>query len=335
MDRSESKSQNFPGAEQMMQVGSVEALAGFAVALRLDWDEGFAVAPVEEIDASIGREHRTVAGKPCWKHAIEHVDPLGHPVPEIFWRADTHEIAWFLLRELWNDDVEHRSHLGFSLAHAQTADCNSRNIRGGDEFGAELAEFWIHATLANAEEYAFSLSIRSGKSGDTAFQPAMSSHRGVLDFRQFGRQSDQVIERHHDVGAELPLDVDSALWSEHVQRTVYMRPKADALLGDLGLLGQREDLKSTAIRQDRALPPHERVKATCVIDEIRTGTEHQVIGVRQDDLRAEPINLVRMQGLYRGLGPDRHEYWGLNPAIAGSDHSEPRTGLLVGGQQVE
>ena len=64
----------------------------------------------------------------------------------------------------------------------------------------------------------------------------MRAQRGIEDLAWLRRQSDQVIERHHDLGAERGLNVYGAFWSEHVERTVNVGTKTDPILCHLGLL---------------------------------------------------------------------------------------------------
>jgi len=54
-------------------------------------------------------------------------------------------------------------------------------------------------------------------------------------------------------------------------------------------LARLKNLEATAVRQDRPIPAHKTVQTTQVTDEFTTGPEVKVVGVTQDDLRA---NLV-------------------------------------------
>ncbi len=115
-----------------------------------------------------------------------------------------------------------------------------------------------------------------------------------------------------------------------MQRSIDVGAEAHALFGDLRLLGQGEYLEAAAIGQDRSVPTHKRVQAPRQVDELWTGPEHQVIGIRQDDLRAETFDLGRMERLDGGLRSDRHEDRGLDRPSAGLELPKTRARVKVG-----
>jgi len=45
-----------------------------------------------------------------------------------------------------------------------------------------------------------------------------------------------MIQRHHDLGAQCGLDIDRALWRQHMERAVDVGAKTDAFFRDLCLL---------------------------------------------------------------------------------------------------
>jgi hypothetical protein len=64
VNRGETEGEDLPSSEEMMQIGSIEVLAGFAVALGIDRDERFSMDTGVEIDAAVGREDRSIAREP-------------------------------------------------------------------------------------------------------------------------------------------------------------------------------------------------------------------------------------------------------------------------------
>ena len=60
----------------------------------------------------------------------------------------------------------------------------------------------------------------------------------------------------------------------------------DAVFVDGAQRGEREDLESTRVGEDRAVPVHELVQAAHLADDLVAGPQVQVIGVGEDHLRA-------------------------------------------------
>ena len=70
---------------------------------------------------------------------------------------------------------------------------------------------------------------------------------------------------------------------------------------------EAEDLEASGVGEDRPVPLHEPVEAAVRGDDLGARAEVQVIGVAEDDLRAELPQLARLDGLDRRLGADGHE----------------------------
>src|SRR5581483_10471225 len=105
------------------------------------------------------------------------------------------------------------------------------------------------------------------------------------------------------------------------------------LLGDLAALRETEDLIAAAVSEDRPGPADERVQATAAGDQIGAGTEHQVIGVAEDDLRADLFEVSAAHRLDGALRPDRHEGRRRHDAVRGAKFPEP--GVTVAGDKRE
>ena len=87
------------------------------------------------------------------------------------------------------------------------------------------------------------------------------------------------VEKHDDVGAEVALDFHRGLGTDEGRCAIQMILKMHALLGDFAQLRERENLESTAVRQDRAVPRHELVQAPEAGDEFFPRTHMEVVGV--------------------------------------------------------
>ena len=135
------------------------------------------------------------------------------------------------------------------------------------------------------------------------------------------------VEKHDDVRAEVALDFHRGLGTDEGWCAIQMVLKMHALLGDFAQFRERENLESTAVRQDRAVPRHELVQTPKAGDELFAWADMEVVGVSQNDLCAEAAKLVRAHGFHRGLRADGHEYRRLHGA-APCVHSRSPGGTL-------
>jgi len=103
------------------------------------------------------------------------------------------------------------------------------------------------------------------------------------------------VETHCDVGAERSLDRRDRLRREASGSAVVDGAERDAVVVDgRDRVAQREDLKPTGVGKDRPLPAHEAVQAAELGDQVLSRAEVQVIGVAEQDRRAERAQLVRI-----------------------------------------
>ncbi len=143
--------------------------------------------------------------------------------------------------------------------------------------------------------------------------------------REVGRQ--HLVEAHGDVRAEGGLDLRGELGREARRRAVVDRAEGDAFVVDRGdRVAQREDLVAARIGQDRAVPAHEAVEPAELGDQLVAGPEEEVVGVAEDDVRAERPHLVGVERLDRRLRPDRHERRRRDVAVRGAE-DRPRAPL--------
>ena len=68
-------------------------------------------------------------------------------------------------------------------------------------------------------------------------------------------------------------------------------------------------------------------------DHVVARAEVQVVGVAEDDLRADRAQLVRVEALDRSLRPDRHERGRPHVAVGGAE--DPGARGAVGGGDLE
>ena len=83
---------------------------------------------VLEIDPAIRGVQRTVAGSPGRKHAIKHIHSTGNTIPQIFRTPHTHEVSWFVARQVGCAGLQHCCHHRLGFAHAQATNGAAGNI---------------------------------------------------------------------------------------------------------------------------------------------------------------------------------------------------------------
>ncbi len=96
-----------------------------------------------------------------------------------------------------------------------------------------------------------------------------------------------LVEGHCDVGAEGDLHVHGVLRREEVAAAVEVRAEADTFIGDFAQSAEAEDLKAAGVGEHGARPADELVQAAHAADGFVSGTQVEMIGVAENDLRAE------------------------------------------------
>ena len=108
-----------------------------------------------------------------------------------------------------------------------------------------------------------------------------------------------------------------------------MGPKQHAVLVDILLLGQGEDLETAAVRQDGPIPVHKFMKPPRLLHQLVAWTQVQVVGVGEDDGRPRLLHVPRRHGLHRGLGAHGHVHGGIDVPVGGVEAAQAGAGLLV------
>ena len=70
-------------------------------------------------------------------------------------------------------------------------------------------------------------------------------------------------------------------------------------------------------------PAHEAVEAAGEGHDLVAGAEQEVVGVAEEDLHAQVVQVARLEGLHGGLRPDGHEDGGLDVAVGGMQDAPP------------
>ena len=94
-----------------------------------------------------------------------------------------------------------------------------------------------------------------------------------------------------------------------------MRAEGDAFVRDFAQFTEAENLEAAGIGEDGARPGHEFVQAAQLADEFMAGTQKEMVGVREQDLHAEVLEVVLRLAFYGGGGADGHERRSVNDAV--------------------
>ena len=140
------------------------------------------------------------------------------------------------------------------------------------------------------------------------------------------------IEAHGNVRAECLLDLHHLFRCEQMLAPVDVRTERDAILVNVVDLSQAEHLKPSAVGQDRSVPTHKIVKATCFPYQFMSRSHIQVVRVGKDDLRLDLLEILRCHRLDGRLRADRHIDGRFNHAVRRVKLSKPRARLLAGMQ---
>ena len=149
-----------------------------------------------------------------------------------------------------------------------------------------------------------------------ALGPAQRQRQRALGRLTGGGIRQTFVERHRDVGAERALDVDDRLRRQEARRAVEGRAELDAVVAELADLREAEDLEAAGIGQDGAAPSHEAMESAEVAHDVGAGTQQEMIGIAEHDLRAGGLEVLGRERLDGGLRADGHEDGRVHDAVA-------------------
>ena len=133
-----------------------------------------------------------------------------------------------------------------------------------------------------------------------------------------------------------PLDVHHVFRREQVLRPVDVGTEATAFGRQFPAARQREDLKPAAVGQNRAVPCAEAVQPSRPFEDVRSGTQVEVVGVAQNDLCADLLFQIAVEDAFDAPdGAHGHEDRGLDRSVVGRDDARSGRASGVGMLQVE
>ena len=260
-----------------------------------------------------------MAPVPGGRNAVEQIHTPGDPFEQIVRKTDTHKITGHPRRERRREPFEHPVHHRLRLSHREPADGDTGPgaARQG-AFQGSHPQVVVGAALDDGPERLFRLFrlfCQLPVPGSAPFQPPQRPLHPF--FRQLPRRlaGDDVVEHHGHVGAECPLDLHGRFGSDRAGRAIDVADELDPVLLDLPESLEGKHLEAARVGEHRAVPGGEAVEPAQRLYHRLAGPEMQMIGVAQDDLRAGPEYLVRMQPAHRPVGPHRHECRSLHRAV--------------------
>ena len=236
----------------------------------------------------------SVAGVAAGHNAVEQIDAAVDTLDDIAGRAYPHQVADLILggkRLHGGDDLVH---FFGRLAHCQTADGVAVQIVLGNLLHMLHAQIGKGAALIDAEQKLVGvdrlfLVLEARHLVLAAQQPACGARAAVFGVLVGGGVFDALVKRHGDGGAEVGLNLHTLLGSHKDAVTVKVGVEGHALLGDLAQLGKAEHLKPAAVGQNGTVPLGELVQPAHIRHQLVAGTQMQVVGVAQHDLRADVL----------------------------------------------
>ena len=96
---------------------------------------------------------------------------------------------------------------------------------------------------------------------------------------------------------------------------IQMRAERNALIADLAKIAEAENLEAARVRENRVRPGHKSVQPAHFANQFVAGTQIEMIGVRENDLRAESFEVLLRLPFHRRGGSNGHERRRLDHAV--------------------
>ena len=328
------------GDVQIAQIGPGVPPARIAGAPRIGGARVLGEPRLLDRQRPLARQELAVAGVAGRQHAIEQIDAVGHAFHEVVRHSRPHQIPHAVVRQQRRGARRHLVHDVHRLAHAQAADGVAVEPEGHRLPRAALPKAAVDAPLHDAELHltgvgrlaveARGIVADREKTGAAPAGPAQGPpHRG-LGLRLRHRVARALVEHHGDIGPEPGLDVRGALRGQPLPAAVEMRPKPDAVLVDVPAVAEAEHLVAPAVGQDRPVPADEAVQAAGPRHEPGAGTQMQVIGVGEDELRPQAEDVAMRQSLDGPPRAHRRERRGPDHPVRGAELARARPPIAVG-----
>src|SRR6185295_2112926 len=212
VNRIESRRQHLFDLKKVMRIGPRVARANGTATSRIDRLFVPDIPRLLDYHSPETRKERTGPPMARRHHTIEQVDPPRCAFDEIFRHPYTHQIPRLRSRQLRHGHVQHGMHFYLRFSHRKPTDRVPIEATLPEVACRSHAEICIQAALDDSKE---SL-ICAAPAGLTALRPKGGSSDGIAHDLSLSRQSHAVIERHHDIGPQRFLNLDSGLWRDEM-----------------------------------------------------------------------------------------------------------------------
>src|SRR5262249_18637291 len=197
---------------------------------------------------------------------------------------------------------------------------------GADFLDVALSQVQVGTALNDSEQRAAAAPHLCASA-----QPARGPPERCFHIASLAEGGGALIDRDDDVRPELLLNRDRALGGKQVRGAIEMRLKLGAVFRDDSPAGEAVDLEPSAVGENRSMPGGESMQPAQPSNDFRARAQHQVVGVAQDDLRADSLEVIGCDCLDASRCPYGHECrrlddasWRMQPSAAGTG-----AGILV------
>src|SRR5918994_1690508 len=132
-----------------------------------------------------------------------------------------------------------------------------------------------------------------------------------------------LVEHHRNIRSELRLNVDRRLRCQQMLAAVEMRAERRALFVHFAPCREAEHLIPAAVSEDGLVPSDECVETTELSDTRSTRPQVKMIGIGEDDLGAQVVEIAMRHGFHGALSADSHERGRLNSTVSCLQHTPP------------
>jgi hypothetical protein len=233
--------------------------------------------------------------------------------------AHPHEVAGALLGEEGGGELHHGEHLLLRLPHGQAPDGVPRQIKAEGLQGGKPPELWVRPPLGDAEKGL----VGPGLGLQAPFQPAQGSFQGGLKVLPGGGVGRALVKGHDEVRPQGLLDGDAPLGGKLHQVPVEVALEDHAPLVNAAQVAQAHHLEAPGVREPGALPAGEAVKSPKGPHPFGPRAQEEVVGVGQEDLAPDFLQVPGEEALDRALGAHGHEEGGFHGPVGGGEEAHP------------
>ncbi len=324
VDGEEADAEDFAGMEEMPHIGAGKIPATIAGAALFHGAKIIGIAAGLDGDGAVAGKGGAVAGMARRHDAVKHIDAAGDAFDDLNPVADAHQVAGVVRRDMGDREIDSAHHFGFRFTDADAADGIAVEADFRESLCAAFTQIGVDSALNDTEEQL----TGSERLLAAAFGPAEGFVDGFRSVVVCCGIRDAFIETHHDIRAEDALRPERFCGTQEELFPIDMGLESDAIGLDFAEFAERKDLKAAGIGQDGTIPSHKRVQTTAVLHNFVAGPQEQVVGIAENDIDLQLLQIARLERLDGSLRTDRHKYGGLNGTMGSLQDAPP--GVVAG-----